>query len=249
MEEGGDGRRGDARVREPRMKGERGGLGKHADQEEAGRRPWQGRSLHRREVECSRLAVHHQDTHEHEKRPEGCHQEGLVGAQNIAGAPVETDQAPARDARDLPEDEEEDEVGRKYEPHHGAQEKSGHQVVLVLVRIVTDVVEGEEHDHGAHKGGDNRHEDGQGVSVQAERDPQRRRPAEADLPARQRVRHEHEGAHQRREHESERNEVAQTSRYPTQQGQKKSTCERDHDADEQNGCSAHTLSIGVFVGF
>ena len=152
-----------AGVGQPGVQRHGGRLGEHAQQDQQHGRARDQGAAHGREVERPGLAVDEDEAQQHEHGAEERHQEGLVGLEHELPDPVEADQSPAGDGGDLPEQVHEDQVGREYQAHHGADEEQNDQVIFALVLFVTDVPQGIDDDQRAEKGGGDGHEHGEGV--------------------------------------------------------------------------------------
>ena len=185
VEQGGDRGRRDAGVGEPGVEGDRGRLGEHAEEDEEDGRPGDDRPPHRRQVEGVRLPVDLDEAEEHDHGPEERDEEGLVGLADEVLQPVEADQPPAADGDDLPEEVQEDQVGREHQPHHRPDEQDDHQVVLVLVFLVMDVAERIDDDQESDERGDDGHEDRQRVDDQDEVEAQNELLPDDRFPARE----------------------------------------------------------------
>ena len=172
VEQGRDRGRGHAGVGQPRMQRHRRRLGEHPEQDEQHGAPRDDRSAHRREVERPGLSIDLDEAQEHDHGAEEGHEEGLVGLLHELLQSVETDEAPAADGDDLPEEVQEDQVGREHQPHHRPDEEHDHQVVFVLVFLVVDVSERVEDDQESDERGNNGHEDRQRVDHQDEVQPE-----------------------------------------------------------------------------
>ena len=98
--------------------------------------------------------------------PKTVTRKALSALRTYSFSPEEADEPPARDGGDLPEHVEEDQVARKHQPHHRAEEQDHHQVVFVLVLVVADVPERIDDDQESHERGDDGHEDRQRVDDQ-----------------------------------------------------------------------------------
>ena len=93
------------------------------------------------DVEGAVLVENQGEAEQHEHgAPEG-DEERLVGLPDVFGLAEVSDQTPAGERGDLPEQVEEDEIGGEDQAHHRADEEGHDEVVLRLVVGVLDIAQ------------------------------------------------------------------------------------------------------------
>src|SRR4030042_711126 len=122
------------------------------------------------------LVVYKQEPKEHNDGGSESKQECLIGLQDMILMPVEADQSPGTNGRDLPEEIQEDQIRRENQPDHRADEKEEHQIIFTLVVFAADITDGIDEDKSADGGGDDGHEYRKGIHGKDEIHTQDERP-------------------------------------------------------------------------
>ncbi|MPM63941.1 hypothetical protein SDC9_110826 [bioreactor metagenome] len=104
MQERGDGRGRDARVRQPAMQREGGGLGQNAEENQRDAPGGNLGALHGGEFKGARLSPDAQEADEHDQRAEDRDYKRLIRADDGELIPIEPDEPPAADGADFPEE-------------------------------------------------------------------------------------------------------------------------------------------------
>ena len=174
--------RGRHRRGQPRVEGDLGALGEGTDQDEeqgdrdraAGGRVGQ----HRGERGRPRLLHQQDEAQQHDQPPERGHEQRLLGRPPALGVGVvEADEQPGRDAGELPEDVQQQQVVGQDEPEHGAGETGqdpGEATQPGLPwREVPGAVGDDQRSDTAHE---HHHQQRQRIQAQAQRQTQARHP-------------------------------------------------------------------------
>ena len=123
------------------------------------------------DVERSVLSEDQGETEQHEYRAAKGDEERLVGFPYVFGIPEISDQTPAGERGDFPEQIEEYEVSGEDQPHHRADEQRHDEVVFRLVVGMLDIAQGIDGNERGNQRGRERHEYRQRIDVHRECDP------------------------------------------------------------------------------